>query len=77
MVVTVKVPDELAARAKARGVSVEVYVEEILAQRLVGREAEANGKSVSEVIDRILQLRKNLTLSGLRTKDLIHQGHRY
>ena len=34
MVVTVTVPEELATRAKARGISVEAYVQEILAQQL-------------------------------------------
>jgi hypothetical protein len=35
MVVTVNIPDELAAAAKARGLSLEAYVLEILAQQLV------------------------------------------
>jgi len=34
MVVTVHIPDELAAAAKARGLSPEAYVEQILAQQL-------------------------------------------
>ena len=34
MVITLKIPDEIAARAKARGVAVETYVEEILSQQL-------------------------------------------
>ncbi len=34
MVVTVNIPDELAARARARGLSLEAYVQEILAQQL-------------------------------------------
>ncbi len=34
MEITVKVPDELAAQAKARGLQVEAYVEELLAQQL-------------------------------------------
>jgi post-segregation antitoxin (ccd killing protein) len=34
MVVTVDIPDELAAQAKARGLSLEAYVQEILAQQL-------------------------------------------
>jgi hypothetical protein len=34
MVVTVNIPDELAAQARARGLSPEEYVQEILAQRL-------------------------------------------
>lgn len=36
MVVTLNIPDELAAQAKARGLSVEAYIEEILAQQLTG-----------------------------------------
>jgi post-segregation antitoxin (ccd killing protein) len=34
MVVTVNIPDELAEAAKARGLSLESYVQEILAQQL-------------------------------------------
>jgi post-segregation antitoxin (ccd killing protein) len=34
MVVTVNIPDELAAQAKARGLSLEAYVQEILAEQL-------------------------------------------
>jgi hypothetical protein len=34
MVVTVNIPDELAVVAKARGLSLESYVQEILAQQL-------------------------------------------
>jgi post-segregation antitoxin (ccd killing protein) len=30
----VKIPDEIAARAKARGLKVEAYIEEILAQQV-------------------------------------------
>lgn len=33
MEITVKIPDEIAAKAKARGVRVEAYVEEIIAQQ--------------------------------------------
>jgi hypothetical protein len=33
MVIRVNVPEELAAQAQARGVSLEVYVEELLAER--------------------------------------------
>jgi len=33
MEITVKIPDEVAAQAKARGLDVQDYVEELLAQR--------------------------------------------
>jgi hypothetical protein len=34
MEITVKIPDEIAARAKARGLKVEAYIEELLAQQV-------------------------------------------
>jgi hypothetical protein len=34
MEVTLKIPDEIAARAKARGLAVEAYIEEILARQV-------------------------------------------
>ena len=40
MEITVKIPDELAAQAKARGLQVEAYIEELLAQQL-GAQASA------------------------------------
>lgn len=77
MQVTVNVPDRLAAEARARGVAVEVYIEQMLVRQLVGPESETSGKSVGEAIDRIRELRKQNTLGGLRIKDLIHEGHKY
>lgn len=41
MEITVKIPDELAAQAKDRGLAVEAFVEEILAQRLAGQPSRA------------------------------------
>ena len=35
--ITVKIPDEIAARAKARGLKVEAYIEEILAQQVAAQ----------------------------------------
>lgn len=77
MKVTIKVPDKLAAEARARGVSVEVYVEEILARQAIEATGEGRLQSVHAAIDRILELRKGNKLAGLRTKDLIHEGHKY
>jgi hypothetical protein len=34
MEITLKIPDELAAQARARGLKLEVYIQEILAQQL-------------------------------------------
>jgi hypothetical protein len=77
MQVTVNVPDRLAAEARARGVTVEVYIEEMLVRQLIVPEGETPQKSVGEAIDRIRELRKQNTLGDLRTKDLIHEGHKY
>jgi len=75
--VTIKVPDELAAEARARGISVELYVQEILARKAVNAKDNRRLESVRAAIDRILELRKGNKLAGLRTKDLIHEGHKY
>jgi plasmid stability protein len=77
MEVTIKVPDKLAAEARAHGVSVEVYVQEILAQQVLETTGEERRQSVRTAIDRIFELRKGNKLAGLRTKDLIHEGHKY
>ncbi len=77
MEVTIKVPDKLAAEARAHGVSVEVYVQEILAGRTLETTGEEQLQSVRAAIDRILELRKGNRLAGLRTKDLVHEGHKY
>jgi hypothetical protein len=77
MQVKVNVPDRLAAEARARGMSVEMYVEEMLSRGLLGAADQTNRKSVGEAIDRIFELRRENTLGGLRTKDLTHEGHKY
>ena len=77
MKVTIKVPDKLAAEARAHGVSVEVYVQEILARQAFETAGEQRLQSVRAAIVRILELRKGNKLAGLRTKDLIHEGHKY
>ena len=77
MQVRVNVPDRLAAEAQARGVSLELYIEQMLSEQVVVPEEEAPQGSVSEAIDRIRELRKQNMLGGLKTKDLLHEGHRY
>ena len=77
MEVTIKVLDKLAVAARARGVSVEAYVQEILARQALGTVGEQRLQSVSSAIQRIFDLRKGNKLAGLRTKDLIHEGHKY
>jgi hypothetical protein len=77
MQVTVNVPDWLAARARARGVSVEVYIEEMLARQSSRVSDEGRLQSAGAAIDRIREMRKGNTLADLSTKDMIHEGHKY
>jgi len=77
MQVRVNVPDRLAAEAQERGISLELYVEQVLAQQVIAPEEQTDQESVNEAIDRIRELRKQNKLDGLRTKDLIHEGHKY
>lgn len=77
MDVTIRVPEKLAAEARARGVSIEVYVQELLARQALETTGEVRLQVVSAAIDRILELRKGNKLAELRTKDLVHEGHKY
>jgi post-segregation antitoxin (ccd killing protein) len=77
MQVTINVPEQLAAQARARGVAVEAYVEEVLVRQAQRPAEEAHRKSVGEAIDRIREMRKGNTLGGVKIKDLIHEGHKY
>ena len=77
MEVTIKIPDQLAAEARERGVSVEVYVQEILSRQALPATGEEHLQSVRAAIDGILELRKGNKLAGLRTKELIQEGRKY
>jgi post-segregation antitoxin (ccd killing protein) len=76
MQVTVNVPEELAEQARARGLAVAAYVEEVLA-RESEQAAAKDLRAVGEAIDRIRELRKGNTLGGLKLKDLINEGRKY
>jgi len=62
------VPDRLAAEARAHGVSVEVYVQKILARQMLGTTGEERLESVRSAIDRILELRKGNILAGSESR---------
>jgi hypothetical protein len=80
MEVTVKIPDELAARAKSRGLRVEDYIVELLAQQLrqqhggaspvrTPEEIRAWLDSLAQFSDKIPPLPENIT------RDWIYQDH--
>ncbi len=84
MQVTVNIPDELAAQAREKGLSVEVYVEQVLAeavQRARRRQkttpSESDTAKIKAAIARMDELRKGVRLDGLKIKDLINEGRKY
>jgi hypothetical protein len=80
MQVTVNIPDEFAAQAREKGLSVEVYVEQVLAKQCNGHSLEAGSEkriTIAEAIDRIREIGKGNKLDGENIKDWIHEGHKY
>ncbi len=79
MVVTVNIPDELAAEAKARGLSLEAYVQEILAQQLA-RPAETRQPLTPEEIrawlDSLAQFSDKIpSLPETVSREWLYQDH--
>jgi hypothetical protein len=77
MEVKIKVPEKMAEEARAHGVPVEVYVQEILARQALETKGEGRLESARAAVERILDLRKGNRLEGLGVKDLIHEGNKY
>ncbi|HKT46658.1 MAG TPA: hypothetical protein VJP87_03970 [Candidatus Acidoferrales bacterium] len=76
MEVTITISDKLAAEAQARGVSVEVYIQEILARQTHEATNAERLATTRAAIDRIIELRRENRLAGIQVKDLIHEGHK-
>ncbi len=84
MQVTVNIPDELAAQAREKGLTVEVYVEQVLATQCNGHgsdsettRSDADTAKIKDAIARMDELRKGVRLDGLKIKDLINEGRKY
>ena len=74
MQLTIQIPDEIAVLLQSRGVEIAA-----LAEEAVAREAQAAGslpgpEAVADAVDRILERRGRLSLSGLKIRDLIDEG---
>lgn len=68
MEITINVPDKLAAESPAHGVSVEIYVQELLAREVGDSSGEARLQIARAAVERIIQLRKANKLAGLPNK---------
>jgi hypothetical protein len=80
MEVTVKIPDELAARAKSRGLRVEDYVVELLAQQLgqlqIGASPVRTPEEIRAWLDSLAQFSDKIPpLPEDITRDWIYQDH--
>ena len=79
MEITLKIPDELAAQARARGLKLEVYIQEILAQKLgpppgtrqprAPQEIRARLDSLAQFSDKIPPLLETIS------REWIYQDH--
>jgi len=79
MVVSINIPDELAAEARARGLSPEAYVQEILAH-LLARPAEARRPRTPEEVrawlDSLAQFSDKIPpLPDTISREWIYQDH--
>ncbi|HTS11890.1 MAG TPA: hypothetical protein VMH00_07225 [Candidatus Limnocylindrales bacterium] len=80
MEIKVKIPDEIAARAKARGQRPEAYVEEILAQQVAAQPSEGRPlRSAAEIrawLDSLAQFSERIPpLPETITREWIYQEH--
>ena len=79
MVVTVNIPDELAAQAKARGLSLEAYVQEILAQQLTLPQQTRQPRTQEEIriwLDSLAQFSDKIPpLPEAISREWLYQDH--
>jgi len=80
MVIRVKVPDELAAQARMRGVPLEEYVEELLnqqvARRSAGMELPRTPEQVRTWLDSLAQFSDKIPpLPETISREWIYQDH--
>lgn len=68
--------DQLARQAGSSPEQILERALEKLAEQAPPAAAERR-KTPAEAVDDILELRKGVTLGGLKIKDLIHEGHKY
>jgi hypothetical protein len=79
MEITVKVPDEIAAQAKARGLRVEAYIEEILRQvqeQTLGANRPRTPAEIRAWLDSLAQFSDKIPpLPEIISREWIYQEH--
>lgn len=76
--VRIKIPDQVAARAKARGISVEAYIQEILEQQVTDI-SESRLRTPDEIrawLDSLAQFSDKIPpLPDVISRDWLYQDH--
>jgi hypothetical protein len=72
----------LAAEAKTRGIELETYVAEFVESKTIDdiyNPSPAEREKYRRAVEDLIAFReeRNLTLGGLKIKDMIHEGHKY
>jgi hypothetical protein len=79
MVVTINIPDGLAAQAKARGLSLEAYVQEILTQQLAPPQKTRQPRTQEEIriwLDSLAQFSDKIPpLPETISREWLYQDH--
>jgi hypothetical protein len=78
MEIRVKVPDEMAAQAQERGVPVEAYVEELLAQKVTASEGKQprTREQIRAWLDSLAQFSDKIpALPDTISREWIYQDH--
>ena len=79
MEISVKIPEELAAQARARGLKVEVYVQEILARQAATAERISQPRTPEEIrtwLDSLAQFSDKIPpLPDTISREWIYQKH--
>jgi len=76
MQLTLDIPDETAALLQTRGVEIASLVQDLLAKE-AAKAGPSDSASASSAVDRIIALRKTLSLDGISIRDLINDGRKY
>jgi post-segregation antitoxin (ccd killing protein) len=77
MQITLTIPDELAARVRARGLVLETYVRDLMEERFAEEQGELSERR--RAVETMLQFaeKHGATLGGLDLRNTVHEGHKY
>lgn len=79
MEITLKIPDEIAALARARGLKLEVYIQEVLAQQLGNPPETRQPRAPQEIrawLDSLAQFSEKIPpLPEIISREWIYQDH--